>query len=193
MKNARKSKKTVVVNKGALRLNLFSAIRSEKIIQAKINGLINIVNTYFYPLSPKIDPIIIRDFVRIFYLDLIKYVGQPDQEKQLKLEIHNRGKIWLFNQGVRVPESWGVATVSGLKILKGVDSKIKSKKLRIKVAAFKSTPTNSGKRKKINKEMDKILKKIEETKALNGDQPRKKLNERIRIVSGGLPGLGKRR
>lgn len=58
--------------------------------------------------------------------------------------------------------------------------------------SFKSNPLNSKKKKKIHKEMDRVLKKIEESKALDGQKPRKKLKERIQMVSGGLPGLGKR-
>ena len=74
-----------------------------------------------------------------------------------------------------------------------VSSAKKFKQKHLQAETFKSTPLNSKKKKKIHKEMDKILKKIEEIKTLEGDKPRKKLKERIRIVSGGLPGLGKRR
>lgn len=74
-----------------------------------------------------------------------------------------------------------------------VSSAKKFKQKQLQSQAFKSVPLNSKKKKKIHKEMDKILKKIEEIKTLEGDKPRKKLKERIHIVSGGLPGLGKRR
>jgi len=167
--------------------------RKEKIIQSKLNGLLNTVRTLLTLRNPQINQSTVQEFVRIFYSDLIQHLGQPDQDKYLKSEIYKRGKSWLSNHGVMVPEFWGATLTLKPKVFKGVSKKTRIKQTRLKAKEYQSVPVNRGKRKKISKEMDKILKKIEENKSLRGDKPRKKLNERIQIVSGGLPGLGKRR
>lgn len=170
-----------------------SSLSKEKVIQTKLNALFSIVCSNLLLRNPKINQATVQEFVRIFYPDLIGYLGRPNQDKNLKYEIYKRGKTWLLNHDVMVPESWGTTPTLTPKVLKGVGHKIRAKQIRSKSEEYKSVPIKKGTRKKISKEMDRILKKIEDTKKLGGDKPQKKLKLRIQIVSGGYPGLGKKR
>lgn len=164
--------------------------RLKKNSSAKTVGVNAEVTNLLCNLYQNSDPVIIRNFIEIFYTDLVKCMGQINQREMLKHVIYKVGLGWLGARGILIPKAWGISSESQFVRVANIRKKAL---LSVKAGEFKSAPLNSGKRKKINKEMDRILKKIEENKVTQGDKPRKKLKERIHVVSGGLPGLGKRR